>query len=140
VCNWLYYVGQNHFYVMMLLYREAVLSIFYTYVLFFKKTLCRFQGSYIRFPYNRLDDVIFHPNAQLSKHHPSGRRELSVRTFLCVEKFCTIPACICPDVSAARSDASQCLISYEISFQNTDMRRQLQPSGRCVFSSERAHS
>jgi hypothetical protein len=37
VCNWLHFVGQNHFYVMMFLYREAVLSRIYTSVLFFKE-------------------------------------------------------------------------------------------------------
>jgi len=37
VCNWLHSVGQNHFYVMMFLYREAVLSRVYTSVLFFKE-------------------------------------------------------------------------------------------------------
>jgi hypothetical protein len=42
------------------------------------------------------------------KHHPAGRRELLVRTFPCVEKFQTTPACIRPDVSAARPDDSQC--------------------------------
>jgi len=31
--------------------------------------------------------VIFHPKAQLSKHHPSGRRELSVQTFPCVKEL-----------------------------------------------------
>jgi hypothetical protein len=44
VCNWLHSIGQNHFYVMMILYREAALSRIYTYVLFFKE-LCGFQGS-----------------------------------------------------------------------------------------------
>jgi hypothetical protein len=32
-------IGQNYFYVMMLLYREVVLSGVYTSVMFFKKTL-----------------------------------------------------------------------------------------------------
>jgi hypothetical protein len=45
VCNWLHSIEQNHFYVMMLLHREAALSRVYTSVLFFKKTLCGFQGS-----------------------------------------------------------------------------------------------
>jgi hypothetical protein len=34
-----------YFYVMMLLYREDVLSRVYTSVLLFKKTLCGFQGG-----------------------------------------------------------------------------------------------
>jgi len=69
--------------------------------------------------------MIFRPDAQLSKHHSSGRRELSIQTFLCVEKLRTVLACIRPNVSAARLDATQCSINYEISFQNTDMGRQL---------------
>jgi hypothetical protein len=59
--------------------------------------------------------VIFRPDAQLSKHHSSGRRELSVRTFLYVKKLRTIPSCICPDVSATRPDVVQCSTSYGIS-------------------------
>jgi hypothetical protein len=42
------------------------------------------------------------------KYHPSRRRELPVRTFPCVEKFRTAPACIRPDISAACLDDSQC--------------------------------
>jgi hypothetical protein len=87
----------------------------------------------------RTDDVIYHPNAQLSKHHPSRRQELSVRNFLCVKKLRTAPACIRPNISAARPDATQCSTTYGISFQNTDMRRQLQPFGQCGFPSGRAH-
>jgi len=41
-----------------------------------------------------LDDVIFRPDSQLSKHHPSGQREYSVRTFLCVENLRTVPTSI----------------------------------------------
>jgi hypothetical protein len=54
----------------------------------------------------RPNDVLYRPDAQLSKQHPSGWWELSVQTFLCVEKLQTIPACICFDVSAARPDAT----------------------------------
>jgi hypothetical protein len=71
--------------------------------------------------------VLYRPDAQLSKHHPFGQRELSVWTFLCVEKLQTVQACIRPDVSAAHPDTVQCSISYGISFQNTYMGRQLQP-------------
>jgi hypothetical protein len=35
--------------------------------------------------------VIFYLDAQLSKHHPSGRQELSIWTFLYVEKLRTVP-------------------------------------------------
>jgi hypothetical protein len=77
----------------------------------------------VQFPCIRPNDMIFHPNAQLSKHHPSGRRELSVRTFLCDEKLRIVQSCIRPNVSATCLDAVQCSTSYEISFQNTDMVR-----------------
>jgi len=87
----------------------------------------------------RSNDVIYCPDSQLSKHHPFGRRELSVRTFLYAEKLRTAPACIRSDVSATRLDDTQCSTSYGISFQNTDMRRSLKPSGRCGFPSVRAH-
>jgi len=76
----------------------------------------------------------------ISQQHPSKRRELSVRTFLCVKKLRTAPACIRLDVSAARPDDTQCSTNYGISFQNTDMWRSLQPSGRCGFPSRRAHT
>jgi hypothetical protein len=56
-----------------------------------------------RIPYIR-------PDVHLSKHHPSGRRELTVWTFLYVKKLRTALACIRPDVSAARPDAIQCSI------------------------------
>jgi hypothetical protein len=88
----------------------------------------------------RSNDVIFHPDPHLSKHHPSRRQELFVRTFLCVEKLRTAPACIRTDVTAARLNAIQCSISYGISFQNTDMGRQLQLFERCGFPSGRTHS
>jgi hypothetical protein len=80
--------------------------------------------------------VSYRPDAQLSKapavrtmshtvwthinlkHHPSERRELSVRTFPYVEKFQTAPACIRLDVLAARPDDSQCSIKLQDFFPN----------------------
>jgi hypothetical protein len=64
------------------------------------------------------------------KHHPSGWRELSVWAPFCVEKLRTVPSCIRPDVSATCPDALQCSTSKRISFPNTNIGRQLQPSGR----------
>jgi hypothetical protein len=52
----------------------------------------------------RPNDVIFRPNAQLSEPHPSGRRELSVQTFLYVENLRTVPTCIRPNFSTTRPD------------------------------------
>jgi len=43
-----------------------------------------------RIPCIRLDDVIFRLAARLSKHHSSGRLELFVWTFLCVENLRSI--------------------------------------------------
>jgi hypothetical protein len=132
VCNWLHSVGQNHFYVMMHLYRDLAIQ----------KSSRRFctasklEKSDPLKPSGRRDI----PSGQnCPKHYPSGRRELSVQSFLCVEKLRIALACIRPDVSAARPDDTQCSISYGISFQNTDMGRQLQSSGRCGFPSRRAH-
>jgi len=45
-------------------------------------------------------------------HHPFGRRELSVRTFLYIEKLWTAQTCIHPDVSAALPDDSWCSTSF----------------------------
>jgi hypothetical protein len=56
---------------------------------------------------NRPDYVSYHLDAHLSKAS-------SVRTFSCVEKFQTVPACICSDVSAAHPDDSQCSTSFRI--------------------------
>jgi hypothetical protein len=64
------------------------------------------------------------------KQHPSGWRELSIRTLICVQKLRTVPGYIRSDVSTTRSDAFQCSTNKRISFPNTDMGRQLQPSGR----------
>jgi hypothetical protein len=81
---------------------------------------------------NRPDDVDSCPEVLIHKasiaiqiHHPSGcygfpsgrppakassvrTTWIPVRTFLCVEKLRTAPACICPDVSAAHPDDTQC--------------------------------
>jgi hypothetical protein len=56
-------------------------------------------------PCIRPDDVISRLDTQLSKHHPSGRRELSIRTFLYAEKLQTVPSCIRLDVLATRLEA-----------------------------------
>jgi hypothetical protein len=57
---------------------------------------------------------LFHPSGwhvipsgrQTVQHHPSGRRAPSVQT-LTLYREVSVPACIRPDVSAARPDASQ---------------------------------
>jgi len=89
------------------------------------RRLCTIYKSKIRFPSSC-------PDTKLSKAS-------SIRTFLCVEKLRTAPACIRPDISAVRPDDTQCSTSYGISFQNTVMGRLLQPSGQRGFPSGRAH-
>jgi hypothetical protein len=77
---------------------HAMFFSVYTLVLSFKEDYVQNSKQLVQFPCNRLD-------AQLSKHHQSGRQELYVRTFLCVEKLRNALAYICLDVSAARPDA-----------------------------------
>jgi len=123
----------------MLLYKETTLSRVYTSVMHFKKTLCGFQDrvvrslASVRTTWYSVQTLIGQATSirtsNCPKHHLARWRELSVRTFLCVKKLLTVPACIRPDISAARPEDTQCSTSYGISFQNTDMRRLLQPSG-----------
>jgi hypothetical protein len=68
------------------------------------------------------------------KYHSSGRRELFVRTSFCVQMLQTTLDYIRPNISTTRPDAFQCSTSQKISFQNTDIGRQLQPSGRRGYS------
>jgi len=135
VCNWLHSVGQNHFYVMMLLNRDSVVFRVFLFKVIILKDSAQIPRKSYRIPCIRSDDLIFRPGDQLSKHHSSGWQELFFWTFLCVEKLQTAPSCIHPDVSATSPDAFQCSTRKRISFQNTDMGRQLQPFGRCVFPS-----
>jgi hypothetical protein len=53
----------------------------------------------------RLDDVPYRPDSKQTKHHPSGRRVSPSRPSTVSRRF--YPACIRPDISAARPDASQ---------------------------------
>jgi hypothetical protein len=130
VCNWLHSVGQNYFHVMMLLNRDSVIFRVFLFRVILLEDSAQIPSQRNRILCIRPNDVIFHLDTQLSKHHLSGRRELSVRTFLCVENLRTVPGCIRPDVSATRMDAFQCSTRKMNSFQNTDMERQLQSSGR----------
>jgi hypothetical protein len=123
VCDWLHFVGQNHFYVMMLFVQGYcfIRSLHFSFVLL--RRLCAEFKAVSTIPLQLF-----------------GRWELSVQTFLCMEKLQTASACIRPDNSTARPNTVHCPISYGISFQNTDMGRQLQSSGRCVFQYGCAHS
>jgi hypothetical protein len=134
VCDWLYSVGQNHFYVMMLFIQGCwyIQSLHFVYVLQedYVQNSRQWNSSPLH-PFGRRGILSGHSSV---KHHPSGRRELSVRTPFCVKKLQTVTSCIRPDVSATRSDALQCSTSKRISFPNKDMGRQLQPSRRRGYS------
>jgi hypothetical protein len=68
----------------------------------------------------RLDNALLPYGRQTDQHHPPGRRARSVWTPT-LYREASVPACIRPDVSAARLDASQ--------FLNGSLINQL--SGRC---------
>jgi hypothetical protein len=80
----------------------------YTSVISLKKTLCKIQNNTVQFPCIRPDDVVFRPDAHLSRHHLFGRRELFVRTPLCVQNLRTVLGCIRPNVLATCTGAFQC--------------------------------
>jgi hypothetical protein len=87
ICNWLHSTGQNHFHVMMLFIRGLVIfrSLFFRDMFLEDSAPISSQRNLI--PCICPDDVIFYPDPELSKHHPFGRRELSVWTFLYVQKL-----------------------------------------------------
>jgi hypothetical protein len=58
----------------------------------------------------RPDDVPYCPDSRQTKHHPSGRRVSPSKPSIVSRRF--YPACIRPDVLAARLDASQYSISF----------------------------
>jgi hypothetical protein len=62
-----------------------------------------------QFPCIRLDDMVFRPNAHLSKNHSSGQREFPVQTSLCVQKLRIVQGCIHSDVMANHQAAIQSL-------------------------------
>jgi hypothetical protein len=96
LCNDAFYQGFNYF-----------LSLHFRVM--FLEDSAHIPSKSNRIPCIHPDDMIFRPDAQLSNHHPSGRRELSVQTFLCVEKIQTALGSIRPDVSATQPDAFRCL-------------------------------
>jgi hypothetical protein len=127
VSNWPHSVGQNHFFVKMLFNRDYFIQKCFQKILHSLQVRnsvpCQQFGGLVipsGLPAvqstSRSDDVSYRPDAHQSKAS-------SVQTFPCVEKFRIAPACIRPDISAARPDDSQCLTSFRISFQNTDMGR-----------------
>jgi hypothetical protein len=81
------------------------------------------------------DDVPYRPNASQTKHHPSGRRALPSGPSTELRSF--YPACIRPDVSAARPDTSQYSTNLRF-FLSSNKGKINQPSGRCGIPSGRA--
>jgi hypothetical protein len=132
VCNWPHSVGQNHFFVMMLLNRIPLFRVL-------PEDSAQFTSQKIWFPASRPDEVIYRPDAQLYK----ASSVQTTRTFS-------------PDLPLCR-EASNCSslypfghfsstfrqhsgsTSYGISFQNTVMERSLQPSERRGFPFGHAH-
>jgi hypothetical protein len=97
----------------------------------FKKTLSIIQNSVVQFPYICPDNVVFRLDAHLSSIIRPNDENFPSGLSLYVQKLQTVLSCIHPNVSATRPNAFQCSTSKMISFQNTDIGRQLQPSGRC---------
>jgi len=134
VCNWLHSIGQNHFYIMLLFNRgyHLIQSLLFRDVL--QSRFCTYSKS------KKLDPKISsgrpcQPSGRLSvKQHPSRWPCYSVRTPIKVQKLRTVQGYIRSDVSATRPNTIQCSTRKRISFSDTDMGRQLQPSGRQVYT------
>jgi hypothetical protein len=148
---WLHSVGQNHFYVMLLLSQGCcfIQSLLFSYLL--QEDSVKFLGKFISVPCQpsgrrgilfgrssvsniRQDDVVFRPGGHLFSS--SGRK---------------VQGCIRPDVMANRLDALQSSTSSQCSSESvwttwiylpdaiqcltSVMGRWLQPSGRCMIQS-----
>jgi len=134
VCHWLHFVGQNHFYVMMFIIQGCcfIRSLHFGFEL--QRRLCA--------EFKVVSSVPLQPSGQ--RVILSRRRELSVRTFLCVKKLRTVPSYIRTDVSTARPDAVLCSISYWIFFFQkhrygkiaTTVRTRLFISKSCIQNSD----
>jgi hypothetical protein len=146
--SWPHSVGQHHFFVMMLFNRDfTIQSAFRKLCIVYKSRNsdpCQpsgrrdiLSGSSTVQSTIGPDDMDFCPDAKVLIASSVRTMWIPVRTFLYVEKLRTTPACIRLDVSTARSNDPQCSTSFRISFQNTDMGKSLQPSGRRGFPSRR---
>jgi hypothetical protein len=71
VCDWLHYVGQNHFYVMMLFIKDSVIFRLHFRAMFLEDST-QIPSKSSQIPCIRPDDVIFCPDAQPSMYHLSG--------------------------------------------------------------------
>jgi len=141
VCDWLHSVRQNHFYIMLLFNQGYyyIQSLNFGYVLQEDSVQNPRQwSSNPLHPFERRG-ILFGRSSV--KQHPSRRWDLSTRTPICIQKLQTVPGCIHsdvlathPNVSATRPNAFQCSTSKRISFPNTDIGRQLQPSEQHSYS------
>jgi len=100
----------------------------------FKKTLSIIQNSVVQFPYICPDNVVFRLDAHLSSIIRPNDENFPSGLSLYVQKLQTVLSCIHPNVSATRPNAFQCSTSKRISFPNTDIGRQLQPSEQHSYS------
>jgi hypothetical protein len=72
VCNWLHSVEQNHFHVMMLLYRGSIIFRSLLIQSYGFTAFAHIPSQRNQTPCIRPNDEICHPDTRLSKHHPSG--------------------------------------------------------------------
>jgi hypothetical protein len=116
VCNWPLSVGQNHFFVMMLLNRDFAIQSA-------SKRFCTVYKSENSIPCQLSGRPSVHSNFRPDdENFPSGPSSVS-RSF---ELFLLASV---RTFSVARPDDTQCSTSYGISFQNIDMGSSLQPFG-----------
>jgi hypothetical protein len=140
--------GQNHLYVKMLFYKG------FHYSEVFQKILHRLQVRIFLVPC-RSSGRSCHPVRTLicPLFHPSGRRaipsgcpdrpsiirsdNIDFHPDPSLHREASVPACIRPDISAARPDASQYSTKLQI-LSKFIMGRLMQPSERRGFPSKRA--
>jgi hypothetical protein len=105
-------------------YVDYIQSLQFYYVL--QEDSVRISKQLVQFPCIHLDDVVFHPGAHLSSIIHQDNENFLSGPPIYVKKLQTIPSCIHPDILTTLPDALQCSTSTRISFQNTNMGRQLQ--------------
>jgi hypothetical protein len=123
----------------------------------FPEDSAQFASQKIRFPASRSNDVSYRPDAQLSKalavrmtchtirthirlkHHPPERRGFLSRPFSVSRSFELLQLASVQTFQQHIRTTLNVRSSFRISFQNTDMGRLLQPSGRRGLSSGPAH-
>jgi hypothetical protein len=133
VCNWLHSVGQNHFFVMMFFNRNSAIQKCCQKILYSLQV--RKFGS---LPAVRTTcHTVWTPNCP--KHHPSGRRGFPFGPSSVSRSFELLQLASVQMFQQPVRTTLSVRPSFRISFQNTNMGRLLQPSGRRGFSSGRAH-